>query len=191
MTRLCFAPENIVPTLETQRLRLRPLDMSDAPQMQTLASDYTIAAMTLSTPHPYPEDAAQAFIASTKEQLETGVAYVFAIVPHTASALVGVVGIHPQPAHQRAELGYWMGSLYRGSGYMTEAVKRVMRFGFEDLRLNRIYAACYAENIASKRVMQKAGMVYEGRLRQHFIRFDTVHDAVYYGALRAEWQERP
>jgi [ribosomal protein S5]-alanine N-acetyltransferase len=102
---------------------------------------------------------------------------------------IGMVGIHPTPEYKRAELGYWMGHEYRGQGYMSEAVRRMIQFGFEVLDLNRVYAACFAENKASEHVMQKAGMVYEGRMRQHYIRFDKVHDAVYYGILREDWRE--
>ena len=175
--------------LETERLILRTLEAIDAPRVRLLASDYTVAAMTLSTPHPYPDGAAEAFVEHAQEQEANGSAYIFAIIPRSEGMLVGVIGVHPTHAHHRAELGYWMGAEYRGCGYTTEAVRRAIRFGFEELELSRIYAACFAENIASERVMQKAGMKFEGRLRNHYMRFGKFHDGLYYGLLRDDWHE--
>jgi len=177
--------------LETDRLILRPVELIDAARIRLLASDYTVAAMTLTTPHPYPEGAAEAFVAQAQEQMASGNSYTFAVIGQSEGTLVGLIGLHPTPAHHRAELGYWMGVEYRGGGYMTEAVRRVIRFGFEELELSRIYAACFAENAASERVMQKSGMKLEGKLRNHFMRFGNFHDGLYYGLLRDEWQEVP
>ena len=177
--------------LETDRLILRSVEVIDAPRIRLLASDYTVAAMTLTTPHPYPDGAAEAFVAQAQEQAESGNSYTFAIIPRSEGTLVGVIGLHPTPLHHRAELGYWMGTEYRGCGYMTESVRRVIRFGFDELELIRIYAACFAENSASERVMQKSGMKLEGKLRNHFMRFGKFHDGLYYGLLRDEWQESP
>ena len=70
---------------------------------------------------------------------------------------------------------------------MTEAARAVLDLGFERLDLLRIYATHFARNPASGRVMQKAGMVREGCLRQHVLRWDVPQDLVYYGILREEW----
>lgn len=175
--------------LETERLLLRPLEESDAPRVQELANDPTISAMTLTFNYPFTEADAMAFIARMRESFEAGMGCVFAIIPKQEDVIVGVVGIHAVSAHQRAELGFWMGQTYRGGGYMTEAVRRVIQYGFEAYGLYRIHAACFVSNDASKRVMEKVGMTYEGRLRGHFLRHEQFHDALYYGILRDEWQK--
>jgi [ribosomal protein S5]-alanine N-acetyltransferase len=70
------------------------------------------------------------------------------------------------PEHARAELGYVLSREHWGKGLMPEAVRAVIRFGFGRMELNRIQARCVAENTASARVMEKAGMTYEGTLRE-------------------------
>ena len=63
------------------------------------------------------------------------------------------------------ELGYSLGSKWWGNGYMTEAVSAVIDYAFNKVGFNRIYASCHEENIASKKVMEKLSMTYEGLLR--------------------------
>ena len=71
-----------------------------------------------------------------------------------------------QPNHRTAEIGYVLHREYWGMGLMTEAVKCILQFGFERMDLVRIQAICLPENIGSYRVMEKAGMQYEGTLRK-------------------------
>ncbi|MEZ5995073.1 MAG: GNAT family protein [Hyphomonadaceae bacterium] len=64
---------------------------------------------------------------------------------------------------QTASLGYWAGQEHAGNGYTTSAVRAVLRYAFEDLDLHRVEAACQPDNIASRRVLEKAGFTEEGR----------------------------
>jgi RimJ/RimL family protein N-acetyltransferase len=64
----------------------------------------------------------------------------------------------------------------------------MVRFGFESIGVNRIYATHFRRNPASGRVMEKTGMRREGVWRQHLMRWDRVEDAVVYGILREEWR---
>lgn len=172
--------------LETERLRLRPLDLSDAPTIQVLATPPEIAMFTLNMPSPYPEGGAEQYIRSRIEQADKG--YVFGIVRKADQQLMGMIGLHPDGKFQRAEMGYWIGVPYWNQGYMSEAARRVIAFGFSETDLNRIYAGFFSPNIASRRVMENAGMTYEGMLRQHVQRFGTFYDLGYCGILRAEWE---
>jgi len=63
---------------------------------------------------------------------------------------------------QMASLGYWAGESFAGRGYITAAVRAVVRHSFEDLDLHRVEAACQPDNLASRRVLEKAGFVHEG-----------------------------
>jgi ribosomal-protein-alanine N-acetyltransferase len=72
---------------------------------------------------------------------------------------------------------------------MTEAVRAVIRFGFRTMNLNRIQGRCEVENIASVRVMEKAGMRLEGVLREHEYSAGKYLDIVMYSILRREWGE--
>ena len=76
------------------------------------------------------------------------------------------------------------------TGYCTEAAAEMLRYAFEDLGLHRVMARHFRSNPASGRVMQKIGMQYEGRMREHFWRWDQAHDIELYGILRREWQAR-
>jgi ribosomal-protein-alanine N-acetyltransferase len=68
---------------------------------------------------------------------------------------------------QTASLGYWAGECYAGKGYITAAVRAVVRYGFDDLDLHRIEAACQPDNMASRRVLEKAGFTEEGFARAY------------------------
>lgn len=176
------------PILETERLRLRGLELADAPVVQQLAGDPAIAATTLTIPHPYTLDAAEAFIRWSHEAFERGEDTVFALVRKTDNVLIGAMEISPEHEHRRASLGYWVGKPYWGQGYATEAARRLIRFGFEELRLNRIYATYFTHNPASARVMQKAGMTFEGILRQHVVKNGEYIDLGMYSLLREEYE---
>ncbi|MFN8374092.1 MAG: GNAT family protein [Anaerolineae bacterium] len=174
--------------LETERLLLRPLEMNDAPRLTALFSQYDVLRMIGNVPYPYHEEHAREFITRTQENWATETSFAFAIVLKAENALIGCIELHQVIQYQRAELGYWVGIPYWGKGYMTEAARRMLRFGFDERKLNRIYASHFGQNPASGRVMQKIGMTYEATLRQHVVRMEEYVDMVYYGILKSEWQ---
>ncbi|HSP14656.1 MAG TPA: GNAT family protein [Thermoanaerobaculia bacterium] len=174
-----------VPTLRTARLVLRPFDLSDAPRVRELAGVREVALNTLMIPHPYPEGAAEAWI-GTHEEARTQGNYMFAI---DDGELAGAIGLHSNQDFDRAEIGYWLGKPYWGRGYATEALGEMIRFGFQELKLNRLYAGYFSRNEASGRVMEKNGMQREGVLRRHVKKWDEYVDLVYYGILRSEWEK--
>ena len=172
--------------LETERLILRMPTMGDVPRIHEYCSDYDIARNTLTMPYPYPESAAIEFV-EFLTQNDDPYNCVFAI-ELKGDALIGLCGIHGVEKYHHAELGYWIGKPHWNNGYASEAVHRLVQFGFEVLNLNRIYARHWVKNPASRRVMEKAGMVYEGTMRQHYLRFGEYHDVGTCGILRSEWQ---
>jgi [ribosomal protein S5]-alanine N-acetyltransferase len=74
-----------------------------------------------------------------------------------------------------------------GQGYATEAARAVLRYGFEELKLNRIYAHHMTKNPASGRVLEKIGMQREGCLRQMIRKWGVLEDVVLYAILRQDW----
>jgi RimJ/RimL family protein N-acetyltransferase len=172
-----------VPTLRTARLTLRPFTLADAPDVHRLAGAYEVALNTLMIPHPYPDGAAEEWIASHQKSFEANAIHHFAI---DDGQLCGAIGLIMKDAGI-AEVGYWVGVPYWNRGYVTEAAREVLRYGFEDLGLQRIFAGCFARNPASARVMQKIGMQYEGTLRRHVVKWDEPQDITFYGILRDEW----
>ncbi len=188
MPFLNLRPTDPRPTLETERLILRPFQMSDVGNVQRLASAAEIAATTLNIPHPYPRSAAENWIRTHRARFEEGEGVDFAITLRDGGTLVGAIALQITPQHDRAEMGYWVGVPYWNRGYATEAARAVVRYGFRVLGMNRIYANHFPRNPASGRVMQKVGMTLEGTLRQHVKKGDVYEDLVYYGLLREEYE---
>ncbi len=176
------------PTLETTRLILRPFTLADAPDVQRHVSDRDIAAMTLNIPHPYPESGAEQWISSLPAKYDAGQFAGFAIIDRESSALAGSISLTPEPAHGRAERGYRVAKPFWGRGYATEAAQAMIAFGFESLGLNKIHAAVFIKNPASDRVIRKIGMKWEGRLREHDLKWGVHEDIDVYAILAKEWR---
>lgn len=174
------------PTLKTQRLLLRPFVLADAKEVQRQAGDSEIASTTLNIPHPYKDGLAEAWILGHPRGFAEGRFVVFAIVRRSDEVLVGCMGLTIEREDNRAEMGYWVGRSYWGQGYATEAARALLRYAFADLGLVRAHASYLARNPASGRVMEKVGMVREGCLRQHALKWGIYEDLVLYGILAAE-----
>ena len=136
-------------SFETERLLLRPFMPSDAAAVQLLAGNYEVAKTTLSLPHPYPDGAAELWIDFRRDAAKQGHGYTFAITNKENDFLLGSISLNITSEHRRAELGYWLGTPHWGNGYTTEAAARILQFGFNELNLNKIYAAAMVKNPAS------------------------------------------
>lgn len=176
--------------LETSRLRLRPMAMEDAPDVYPFMLDPEIAANTALIPYPYPPGAAEGWIQACMATADHGEEYTFAIRLKQSDGgdrFIGAIGIGPDGGFPyRGQIGYWLGKPYWGQGYMSEAARRVIRFGFEELGMHRIYATHFDFNPASGRVMQKAGMRYEGTQRGFLLKDGRWCDAPLYAILRTD-----
>lgn len=173
------------PTLESKRLLLRPLRTSDAPRIHLLVGDRRIAQMTENIPHPYPEGQAEAWIALQPSAWRLDEGVTFGIVEQACDLLVGCISLILSPRHQRASLGYWVGVEYWNNSYCSEAAAELVRFGFEELELNRIEATHLSHNPASGRVMQKIGMQHEGTLRRYIKSEEGFFDSELYSILKS------
>lgn len=178
-----------LPVLKTERLLLRLLNASDVIPMEQLINDYDIASTTLAIPYPYPKGAAESFIYYRSEVARKGGGFSFAIVDRRSDEFMGVIGLHTDHTHNRAELAYWLGKPYWNQGFMTEAAARTVEYGFSELNLNRLWAAAMTRNPASSRVMEKIGMQSEGTFRQHIMKWGQYEDVTYYGLLKEEYVE--
>lgn len=174
------------PTLETSRLRLRPYTEDDIPELLPLINSREVAATTLRIAHPYSEQDARAFFELAKDPDKIWLA----ITLRSTGSQIGGVGLRLDPHHQHAELGYWIAVPYWGQGYATEAGREMLRYGFEDLKLHRIFASHFKHNPASGKVLKKLGMHYEGCQKEHLRKWDQFVDSELYGILRREWETR-
>lgn len=178
-----------MPVLTTERLRLRPFTLLDAPAIQSLAGAREVAAGTLRIPHPYPDGLAEAWVLSQRGAYERGEELALAVVRLDDGALVGAIGLAFAREDGHAELGYWIGVPYWGQGYATEAARALVAYGFLSLELQRIHARHFASNPASGRVLRKIGMTHEGRQRRHVRKWERLEDLELYGMLREEFAQ--
>jgi ribosomal-protein-alanine N-acetyltransferase len=174
---------NDQPTLLTPRLRLRPFEQADAPEVRRLAGHRDIARFTLTIPHPYPPGVAEEWISGHGTAWREGRAVCCAIVRKEDDRLVGAVGLTVDRDSENAELGYWVGHEYQGKGFATEAAGALVAFAFDTLGLHRVMARHFGSNPASGRVLRKLGMLNEGTLREHLRKWGKFEDIVVYGIL--------
>lgn len=174
------------PILTTDRLELRPFTSDDVDRVTELLQAPEIAATALNIPYPYSRADAKNWIGQHPGAAEAGTNLTWAVRRREDSLLIGAIGIHITAHHRRGVLGYWLGRPYWGQGYTSEAAQAVVEYGFSVLDLYRIEATRMPENIGSRRVMEKAGLTYEGTLRGYYIKNGVPMDAAIHGRVRAE-----
>ena len=184
--RGCRKSMRIDVVLDSARLRLRAYREADIEELVPLIGSRQVAATTGRIPHPYTAEDAKEFLATIETDREVNLA----VTLRDGGCLIGGIGLRLVEQHEQAELGYWLGVPYWGKGYATEAAREMLRYGFEQLNLHRIFATHFKHNAASGRVLQKLGMRHEGCQREHFRKWDQFVDAELYGILRQEWENR-
>ena len=172
------------PTLQTERLRIRAYSESDIPELVRLIGSHEVAATTLRIAHPYTEHDARAFLELAEEPSKLWLA----ITLKADGQQIGGIGLRIDHDQHHAELGYWLGVPYWGHGYATEAASEVLRYGFEELGMHRIFASHFKHNPASGHILKKIGMRYVGCQREHIRKWEQFVDSELYGILRREWR---
>ena len=172
----------MLPILETERLRLRAFTADDIGEVTPLIGAREVAATTLRIPHPYSEEHFRHFL----DHMQSESSPTLAITLRDGGQVIGGIGFRLEMDHQRAELGYWLGVPYWGHGYATEAAREMLRYGFEELKLHRIFAEYFEHNPASGRVLAKIGMQHEGCRREHTLKWERFVTAEQYEILRQE-----
>lgn len=182
-------PFGDLPALHTERLLLRRMTLDDAEGMFAYASDPEVTRYVLWDTHRTLEDSKN-FLRFAVEGYERGDFGGWGIVHRESGRFIGTCGLDAgyDAQHARAELGYVLAREFWRRGLTPEAVREVIRFGFERLALNRIEARCIAENHASARVMEKVGMAYEGTMRRREYIKGAYRDMKLYSILREEYE---
>ena len=172
------------PLLETPRVALRRFQKGDAADVQRLAGAFEVADTTLQIPHPYPDGAAEAWIATHEASFEGGTGASFAITLKASGELAGAISLMSIEAGHQAELGYWIGVPYWGQGLCTEAGQAMVDYACTELGLDRVHASHFSRNPASGRVLEKLGFRHEGTRRGHVRKWGKLEDLEIYGLLR-------
>lgn len=148
-------------SIDTDRLILRPTLMRDAEDIFEYASANNVGVHAGWKQHETIEE--------TKQIIETVFSEdnVFALVLKESNKVIGSIGLiaDPKRAYDRVRMiGYALGEAYWGRGYMSEAAKAMVDYGFETLDLLMISAYCYPSNERSRAVLKKLDFAYEGTL---------------------------
>jgi len=167
--------------LETDRFILRPPLKKDIPTIVKHLNQKAISDTTLHIPFPYSRKDAMIWVTKNKQEIVKGSSYTFAIIQKKTNDMIGAIGLHLNNEHNRAEAGYWIAVSHWNKGAATEALIRILEFGFDNVGLHKIYATHLVENPSSGRVMIKAGMTREGKLPEHYKKGDEYITVIQYG----------
>lgn len=176
------------PVLQTDRLVMRPLTMEDIDFVFRHFRDPSVTQYLMDEP-PVADYAQAQEIISFYLESEGKTHNRWGIVRKADSRLIGTCGYHKwMKAYFRAEIGYDLSPDCWGQGYMTEALRAVIRNGFYRMELNRIDALVYTGNHRSLQLLRKLGFKQEGLLRDYFFLDGKFYDHYLCALLRREWE---
>ncbi len=167
-------------------IEIRKWKLSDAADLAAALSNKKIQDnLRDGLPYPYTEQDGLDYISAMLDADENDT-FAFAITVN--GKVIGSIGAFRQTNihRQTAEVGYYIAEDYWGKGIMTEAVKQICRYVFNNSDIIRIFAKPFAYNIASCRVLEKAGFQYEGTLRSNAVKNGNVLDMQLFSLLKAE-----
>jgi RimJ/RimL family protein N-acetyltransferase len=147
--------------IETDRLLLRPWRIDDAKTLYKYASNPNIGPIAGWPVHTSVENSLQ--IIKNVLSIEN----TYAIVLRGSNEPIGSIGImvgeksNFEIKDNEAEIGYWIAEPFWGNGYVPEAVRKLLEYGFVQLKLNNIWCGYFEGNIKSKRVQEKCGFIYQ------------------------------
>jgi RimJ/RimL family protein N-acetyltransferase len=170
--------------LKTERLVLRPVAPSDAPALFAARGDSQVMQYW-----DWPEMASahdvEKIILAHGEELESGRTIWWAVAKSDGGQAIGECDLSEiDRHHRRAEVGFLFARAYWRCGYATEAMQAVVKYAFDQLGLERLWARCHAGNVASVRLLERLGFQYEGTLRAHIVRDGGRRDCPIYGLMR-------
>ena len=155
-----------IPEIETERLILRKISPLDVDDMNEYARNPHTTEFLTWSPHPDKAHTLE-YINYLQMRYRTGDFYDWAVIWKESSKMIGTCGFTRFDfPNDSAEIGYVFNSEFHGRGIATEALKRVLEFGFDNLHMNRIEGRYMVENTASRRVMEKCGLTFEGVRRE-------------------------
>lgn len=177
-----------VPRLETERLILRSMSLDDLEFIIRHFSDYETNRYSDYEGLKNREEAIEFY----KRFLELGKPSHFrlGVVLKETGELVGTLGYHNFSRKDfRTEIGYDLYKTHWGKGFMTEAVRAIIRYGFEQMNLNRIEATMNSENLRSIKLLERLGFQKEGLLREKYYCKGRFQHELVYSLLRKDWEK--
>lgn len=178
-----------MPEFDSERLLLERMTLADAADMHAYTGDPAMVEQLPLNATKSVDEARQAIQGFMDMYLSRRVSP-WGIRLKETGQHIGICGFEGwNAATDRAEIGFIVGREHWRHGYATEAAKRVMRFGFEHMNLNRLEARCTVDNVGSQLLLEhKLGMRFEGLLREHSYWKGQYHDLKLYSLLRREFE---
>jgi len=165
-------------------MRIRKLKIDDAEDLYRVAKGRKLRRWAINIPKFKTLRDVDEYIKkvnSSKKRIVFGISF--------KGKVVGCVSLRKiNKMNKNAELSYWIGEKYWGRGFATKAVKLALKFAFEKLKLHRIYAVTFEENVASRRVLEKNGFKFEGISREVSFRYGKWRNKLRFGILESEWK---
>jgi len=175
--------------LETERLLLRRVTADDVNEIMELRSNPETMKFI---PRPLVTDIEQAMehFKMIDEKIENNTGINWAITLKGNPKLIGIIGHYRiQLENHRCEIGYMILPQYNGQGIVTEAIKVVLEYGFEELNMHSIEAVIDPDNVASERVLQKNGFVKEAHILENELWNGKFWDTVIYSILKRNFSK--
>ena len=158
-----------IPEIQSARLVFRFITESDLEDIFEYAKNPKITEYLCWDYHKNKQDTLN-FISQTNQSYSNSNDLVFGIILKNKQKLIGSIGMHKiNHIHSSCELGYVINDKFWNKGYMTESVQTIVKFGFNELKLNRIIARIRLANITSQKVLEKNGFIKEGLLREEML----------------------
>jgi len=174
--------------LETERLLLRRLSKDDVNEIMELRGNPETMKF-IPRPLITNEEEALAHFQVIDDAIEKNQGINWAITLKGNSKLIGIIGHYRiQPENHRSEIGYMILPNYNNQGIVTEAIKVVLEYGFDDLQMHSIEAIIDPDNIASERVLQKNGFVKEAHILENELYDSKFWDTVIYSLLKRNFK---
>jgi ribosomal-protein-alanine N-acetyltransferase len=171
------------------RIRLRPLDERDADALFAIASNPNVTRFTTWEAHRSRDDSVDFLRQRVPEQYRDGVPDPLGIETNESGSLIGCVGGRWASEKNRVmEFGYWIAEPHWGRGYAVEAARILIDHLIATYEVERVQTHCFAENVASARVLEKLGLRYEGTHRSALFYRDRLWDLKMFAVLRDEWR---
>ncbi len=181
-----------LPEVETQRMIIRSIRLSDAQDLYEIASDPRVNKYLLYPMHKSLDETKEIIRKVFLTRVEQGVPSAYVLVDKKKNKMIGTCDFVSIHYHDVAEIGYSLNYDYWNNGLMSEAIKKVIEIGFDHVGIRIIQIKHSINNHASQRVIEKAGFQYEGTQRK--LLYDkTINDYAdckIYSLLKEEWRER-
>lgn len=175
------------PSLYSERLHLRAMNAGDVNNVQYHVNTEAVCNNLSYTPHPYTMEMAENWMRNINAGMGYGNCRYWSICDRSSEQFIGSMGLSLYKEQEGAEMHYWLGEPFWNKGYCTEAAKRTIVYVFEELKLHRLQITHREGNIASRRVIEKCGFVFEACMRDYLKRFGKFENVLSYSMLSDEF----